>query len=430
MPSDAYNTAFDADVDSMTSKRRVLFFAEPATLAHVVRPVVLAGALDREDYEIAVATGKDFRHHVEAAGLPVVDLWCIGTRAYLAAVAAGRPVYSYPVLERYVEDDLRVIAEFRPDVIVGDFRLSLAVSARKARIPYVAISNAYWSPYAQPKFEVPVHAATRILGFRAANFGFNLLRPLIFAQHSLPMHRLRRRHGMPSLGFDLRNVFTEADLTLFADVPEMVPTLPGVSENRYRYIGPVTWSPSIPVPESVTSIADSRLLVYIALGSSGDASTLKDIVNAVIESGCRAVVSADTDRFPIAKRDEVVVEAMLPGREVAALASLVICNGGSPSVHQALQQGTPVIGIPSNLDQLLNMHFVVRSGAGLSLRADRISMAALAATVQQMLRDKTFRERAEGLGPGSEDIPPTSDLPTPCPLFRPPILSQMLEAAR
>ncbi len=72
---------------------------------------------------------------------------------------------------------------------------------------------------------MPVHAATRILGFRAANFGFNLLRPLIFAQHSLPMHRLRRHHGMPSLGFDLRSVFTEADLTLFADVPEMVPTL-------------------------------------------------------------------------------------------------------------------------------------------------------------------------------------------------------------
>ena len=304
MPSDAYNTSFDADVNSMTSKRRVLFFAEPATLAHVVRPVVLAGALDREYYEIAVATGKDFRHHVEAAGLPVIDLWCIGTRAYLAAVAAGRPVYSYPVLERYVEDDLRVIAEFRPDLIVGDFRLSLAVSARKAQIPYIAISNAYWSPYAQPKFEVPVHAATRILGFRAANFGFNLLRPLIFAQHSLPMHRLRRRHGMPSLGFDLRNVFTEADLTLFADVPEMVPTLPGASENRYRYIGP---SHMVAVNRRARSPCERRGLAATGLrraGSSGDESTLDDIVDAVVESGCRAVVSADPDRFPMTQGDE------------------------------------------------------------------------------------------------------------------------------
>ena len=394
MPSDAYNTAFDDNVDSMASKRRVLFFAEPATLAHVVRPVVLAGALDREDYEIAVATGKDFRHHVEAAGLPVVDLRCIGTRAYLAAVAAGRPVYPYPVLERYVEDDLRVIADFRPDVIVGDFRLSLAVSARKARIPYVAISNAYWSPYAQPKFEVPVHAATRILGFGAANFGFNLLRPLIFAQHSLPMHRLRRRHGMPSLGFDLRNVFTEADLTLFADVPEMVPTLPGASENRYRYIGPVTWSPPMPLPESLLDVSDPRPLVYIALGSSGDESVLNTIADATASLGCRIAIASTDDRLRALRRNGALVESCLPGNEVAALAQLVICNGGSPAVHQALQQGTPVIGIPTNLDQMLNMHYIERWGSGLALRADKVSEANVHARVREILSVPAYTSRA------------------------------------
>ena len=49
-------------------------------------------------------------------------------------------------LDRYVEEDLRLIDSFRPDVVVGDFRVSLAISARKARIPYVNVTNAYWSP--------------------------------------------------------------------------------------------------------------------------------------------------------------------------------------------------------------------------------------------------------------------------------------------
>ena len=379
----------------MTGKRRVLFFAEPATLAHVVRPLVLAQALDRERFEVSFATGTDFRHHVETAGLLVRDLWCIGTRAYLAAVSAGRPVYPYEVLERYVEDDLRVIGEFRPDVIVGDFRLSLAVSARMAKIPYVGISNAYWSPYAQARFEVPVHATTRLLGVGFTNSVFQLARPLIFAQHCLPMHRLRRRHGMSSLGFDLRRVFTEADLTLFADVPELVPTQAPGMEDRYRYIGPITWSPGAPVPETLLDSWDSRPLVYVALGSSGDESVLDAIVDALVSLGCRVAVAAARDHWSQKYGDSVVVRNLLPGAAMAALAKLVICNGGSPAIHQALLQGTPVIGIPANLDQLLNMRFVVRSGAGLSLRADRVAPQRFGRIVDRALRDSSFREHAQ-----------------------------------
>ena len=83
------------------------------------------------------------------------------------------------------------------------------------------------------------------------------------------------------------------------------------------------------------------------------------------------------------------------GAAMAALAKLVICNGGSPAIHQALLQGTPVIGIPANLDQLLNMRFVVRSGAGLSLRADRVAPQRFGRTADRALRDSSFREHAQ-----------------------------------
>ena len=381
----------------MSHKKRVLFFAEPATLAHVVRPIVLASSLDCANYEVSVATGADFRRFVEAAGLDVRDLWCIGTRAYLAAVSAGRPVFPYAVLERYVADDLRVIGEARPDVIVGDFRLSLAVSARLAGIPYIAISNAYWSPFARARFEVPVHAATRLLGVGFSNSVFGLLRPLIFAQHSLPMHRLCRKHDRPSLGFDLLRIFTEGDVTLFADVPELVPTADSGQAGRYVYIGPITWSPPGSVPASLTEAGDSRSLVYISLGSSGDSRLLRHVVKAVLAAGCRVAVGTAT---PIPDQDlghGDVVQGMLPGNDMAAIAQLVICNGGSPGTHQALQAGTPVLGIPANLDQLLNMDFVTRSGAGLALRADQVSVGRVGEMVLRLIREASFRECAQGV---------------------------------
>jgi UDP:flavonoid glycosyltransferase YjiC (YdhE family) len=77
----------------------------------------------------------------------------------------------------------------------------------------------------------------------------------------------------------------------------------------------------------------------------------------------------------------------LPGEEAARRASLVICNGGSPTSQQALVAGVPVIGIASNLDQFLNMQGITAAGAGALLRADRFDAAALARCVETMLQN-------------------------------------------
>lgn len=373
---------------------RVLFFAEPATMAHVARPVVLAQGLAQAGYEVGVATGPDFRRLVEDAGLPVHDLWCIGTRAYLAAVASGRPVFPYDVLERYASDDARLIAQFQPDVVVGDFRLSLAVSARLAGVPYLAISNAYWSPFAAARFEIPAHPATRMLGVPLADRAFRLLRPMILAHHARPLQRLRRRHGMPPLRHGLRGVFTEGDVTLFADVPELVPTSPKAPPGRYAYLGAVVWSPEGVVPTVLQDASDPRPLVYISLGSSGDPTVLRDIVTAVADLGCRVAVATAGTPPDLPPASDVIAESWLPGNELARLARLVVCNGGSPATHQALRQGTPVLGIPVNLDQLLNMHFVTASGTGLSVRADRVNPVRIRDAAERLLGDPRFRENA------------------------------------
>ena len=378
----------------MTPIKRILLFAEPATLAHVARPVFLARALDPSQFRVEIATGPDFRHVAAEAGLQVRSLSCIGNTAYLAAVAAGRPVFPFRVLNRYVEDDLSHIRAFNPDLVVGDFRLSLAVSARLARIPYVAISNAYWSPYCDGKIEIPVHWISRMIGPRAANVIFRPLSPLVLALHSLPMDRLRRKYGMTSLGFDLRRVFTEADLTLFADVPEMVPTTDHGANARYQYIGPIVWSPAGVVPESLRSRADERPLLYVSMGNSGDPGLVRDIVEAATVCNCRVVVASSGRLAATDLPRDVLTVDFLPGAAVAAIAQLVVCNGGSPSTHQALGEGTPVLGLPANLDQLLNMQFVVASGAGLSLRGDRASQRRIAHSIERILNEPEFASRA------------------------------------
>ena len=82
---------------------------------------------------------------------------------------------------------------------------------------------------------------------------------------------------------------------------------------------------------------------------------------------------------------------------MAETADLVVCNGGSPSTQQALAHGTPVLGIPANLDQHLNMQSVDRAGAGCLVRSDQLTSVKVADAVVSMLSTNNYGEAALSL---------------------------------
>ncbi|MFC6668968.1 hypothetical protein [Marinobacterium aestuariivivens] len=157
--------------------KRVLFFAEAATLAHVARPMVLAHVLEDAGYDVHFACHPRYRELFRALNGPWRSIHSISSQAFLEALASGRPLYDSETLEAYVKEDLQVIREISPDLVIGDFRLSLSVSARLAGIPYMTITNAYWSPYARPHYRVPELPITRLLGAGLAEPLFRLARP-------------------------------------------------------------------------------------------------------------------------------------------------------------------------------------------------------------------------------------------------------------
>ena len=229
-------------------KKRILFFAEAVTLAHVARPLVLAQSLNSDHFEAHIACDSRFARLFPDLQLPLHSLSTIPSSRFVHSLSKGRPLYDTQTLRDYVRDDLEIIEKIRPELIIGDFRLSLAVSAPLSHIPYCSISNSYWSPYAKQKYTVPELPLTKILGVTAAQALFNLARPLAFALHTLPLNRVRKEHGLKPIGVDLRRIYTWADHTLYADIPELTPTyeLP----QNHHYIGPVNWSPGIPAHPS------------------------------------------------------------------------------------------------------------------------------------------------------------------------------------
>lgn len=379
------------------NKKRILFVAEAATLAHVARPLVLSAGLDASRFDLFMAC--ELRSHWLLREFPGerLTLDSMGSAHFLTALAQGKPLFDEITLHRYVRADLALIDQIQPDVIVGDFRLSLSVSARLSGIPYVTISNCYWSPYWRPlRYPVPNLPLTRMLPLPIADMLFQVARPLAFALHCRPLNQVRRHYGLASLGSDLRRIYTDADQTLYADVPEL---FPGVQlPVHHHFIGPVLWSPPVSKPDWWDDLPDNRPVVYVTLGSSGQVNLLPQVLDAL--SALNVTVIASTaggvvpDHLPVNAR----VAAYLPGEEAARRASLVICNGGSPTSQQALVSGVPVIGIASNLDQFLNMKTIQDAGAGAVIRTDRFNPQRLTGLAAAMLGETHFKESAKRLG--------------------------------
>lgn len=375
----------------MAARRRVLFVAEAVSLAHVARPVVLAQAL-APSCDVSIASAGAFDLCLRGTDLARIGLDSIPPALFLERLAEGAPLYTQAELARYVEQDVELLRREKPDVVVGDFRLSLSVSARVAGIPYMALCNAHWSPWSvHRRFPLPDITLTRLLGPALATPIFQMAQPIAFRLHARPLNALRRKHGLSTFP-DVRYAYTDGDFTLYADTPTLVPVSADCPSNHH-FVGPIIWSPDTPLPDWWDSIPDGPL-AYLTLGSTGRVDLLPMLFEVLEQQGVRCMTATAGRSNVAASSASCFVADYLPGASAAARADFVICNGGSATVYQALSEGRPVIGICSNMDQFLTMSRVQDSGAGICLRAGTVKRDELKVAVDRLVRDPDFKRAA------------------------------------
>lgn len=374
--------------------RRILFVTENITLAQVVRLLALARRLPSESYEVHFAcaegepwlfAGTDFRRWP----LFTVD----GPRA-LAALARGERLYDTGTLERYVSDELRLLDAAQPDLVVGDFRLSLAVSTRLAGVRCASLINAYWSPLAaRDTFPVPDHPIVSLVGVERAERYFPQAMPRVFAHFAAPLNSVRRRHGLPPRSLLEQLCF--GDEVLHPDIPELCPLQSAPS--THHFLGAVPWSPDLPLSPELLAGDPRWPLVYVTLGSSGCHGALAAVLAGLDGLPIRGVLALAGKPAPARVPANVRVADYVPGHLLVRHARLVVSNGGSSTGYQALAAGVPVLGIPSNLDQYLAMQALTRAGVGVTLRSGTLTAAQVRRAILELCDDEATQERAREL---------------------------------
>jgi len=388
----------------------VLFVSEAVSLAHVARPSVLAASLDADKFEVHFASNGQFAFCHAEQSLSLHRISSITPQEFLGRLGAGRPVYSYAELNAYVTQDLALIDAVKPDLIVNDFRLSMGISARRAGTPLLTICNSHWSPYAmRERMCAPDLPLARLVGHRLFDPVFRCAWPWVSKLHVMAVNRLRKRHGLVPYA-SLNEFYCDGDVSMYADSPVLGPLADAPAS--HTFIGPIVWSPASPLPPWWPEVENRKEpLVYITLGSTGEVDLLPRIVDACrLENVCCLVSTAGRSNFRASPPD-VYAEAFLPGGRAAALSCLVICNGGSATAHQALSQGRPVLGICSNLDQIMTMQGIAAAGAGEFLRASEATLPRLRKAIQRLRSCDSFAQGARAVQASFATLDPRKRFP-------------------
>lgn len=391
----------------MTSRTRVLFFGEAITMAHVARPYWLAARLPADRYEVHFASNDLYRFLLKDTRLHYWPIRSKGSREFLDAVETGRALYQAHELIGYAHEELALIGDVAPDVVIGDFRHSLSVSARVAGVPYLGLINAYWSPYSPyDRFPVP-----EIRGLNLAGLSFMprlmpwVTRGFLWFQ-ARALNAARRHFGLSPYRTCL-DAFTSGDQTLYYDIEALVPLRDAPA--HHHYLGPVSWTPEVDLPGWWDRLAPDRPTAYVSMGSSGNVGLVGAAIDALRSRRFQVIVSTG-GRFRAPAAPDVFEAEYLPGDQAAARADLVVCNGGSPSAYQAFAEGVPVIGIPANMDQLLAMRCIERYGAGLTVRMAPARAGRLPEAIDRIMATPSFRQQARSLASAFADTRPVDAL--------------------
>ncbi len=340
----------ERDASLQRNEHRLLIFFHGYSLAHVIRPLVVARALRQREYEVLFAGRGPHAQRIAAEGFPLYDVETMPQQRMDEHLARG--VYEYyddEWIRRCVEAEQALVRQVQPSLLIADLRPTLRLTAALEGIDIAFIDAAYNLPNYSSPIRLPDYFPVQ-----AGCFDEYLTKH--FAEHRT-----------------LRSAF------LMADVPQFHPSA-GPVPSSHHYVGPLIEDEPI-ADEPPEALSDdgwntSLPLIYFNAGSTGvDDRFLPAVLRALAPLSYRLLVTT-AGRYDVeAPSANVRIVNYLPARLAMRQAALFIGIGGIGSIYHALAEGVPIIGAPEHLDQEYHLNRVRDLGLGLKLPRQRFAQA-------------------------------------------------------
>ena len=376
-------------------------------------------ALRAAGQPVCVAThGGPWESLLDRAGVRWVQLGPRMDTERCARFIRSLPGIGSPKQSMYSDDEMltyaRAEAEFMRQrgvrLAVTGFTLTTLLSTRLAGVPLAASHAGSWVPpvYEAGLLPAPSRPVMPLLkwlpkGLQRRLMNWSPPRSQIYCAGFNRAAKTLGVEGVPSFAALLL-----ADLTLVTDIPEILGVPRDVLEawrprhhggyrptTTLRYTGPLYARLNLPVSDRVDEFLErSGPVAYVALTSSPPA-LVHDVVAAVRQAGCRALVAATVhDLGDLDDGVAVMVEPLLPSHRIMTRVALAVVTGGQGSVQTAMACGVPMVGIPLQPEQDLNVHLAERQGMAIGLAPSLARGPAMTEAVRKLVDQARYREEA------------------------------------
>ena len=376
--------------------KKLLFISEAVSLAHVIRPLALIDQLSFEDFEIFFAVPNKYFWMVKNQKIVKIDLITQNPEHYEKKIKNGEALFNEKVLESQIEYDLKIIKEINPDLIIGDFRLSLNISCELTNKIYMNITDAHWYPTTESiPFPMPSLPLTK-LPLPIARYLFNLFSSYFMKLHLRPYLKLRQKYNLPiTSNISLKSFYAKSDFSIFSSYKFLYEhmtfdekcTFAGYLHINFPIDKPFWWS------EAIKKTQDGKS-VYISMGSTGSVDDIELIIETLLIENFIIFIST-ANRIELAKTHaNLYIASYLPGEEIVEHVDLMICHGGTMTAQQSLYKGTPVLCIPQNMDQYLFSERIREFKAGEIIRSDRVTAKKVRELTLTIINDQNYKKQA------------------------------------
>jgi UDP:flavonoid glycosyltransferase YjiC (YdhE family) len=404
-------------------KIKILFEPISTGLGHIIRCLSIANELGGENFDIAFAVKKDRYDFIKSAGFDKV---------YPLIEEEDKPDFFQKIqnfskpsyIEQCIAEELKIIDDFKPELIISDGRYTTGISARASKIRWISVILAIQIPSGIKAAAEPLYKVRN-----SNKKAFELWLEMIFPPEVKPM--------LANMGPDTFLAIAEKNATNFQPFlekfklplinsiydlllsPELsfIPSIPSISvvpklpPNTYyigpqpasQYVGPILSNSEYNLSHFGLEIDNGRPVVYVTFG--GMAGVVRDRVGKVYEIILEALGNTDV-QVVIANPDlrlkylpeNIQITPYVPSSLMLRLKNVILlCHGGLGTLMENLAYGNVSMALPFSLEQLCNAQRIKELGAGMWMYPNQIEPNKIRAMIEEAINNPKYKEGVRGL---------------------------------
>lgn len=365
--------------------------------------IALAQGLKQAGHSVTLASHPTMKKLVESHGVTFAPIGPNIDIAQEAAAIRHRAGNAIVGLIQGMRFGFRMLESCHDDILTQCRKTDLVIvptaiaagknEAELSSRPYLSVTLMPWAiPWddpARPLFKRTIYRTLDIL---------------IHLVTTLPLNRIRNKQGLPPVG---KEGFTSSRLNLVPVSPAVFEENP-LWEPHHHLVGywfaqkPDNWRPNA---DLLSFLENGEPPVLISLGAMSlgkeDAlASAKLFVDAIQQAGIRAIIQGwETGIKQLTLPATIYAVGSLPHSWLLPRCTGIVHHGGYGTTSAGLQAGIPALLIPHVSDQFYWGQQINKLGTGPKpIPRKKIDKDGLAASLNELIRDKNLHARAAALG--------------------------------